>query len=115
MAPDSNPMKAAIPNARMAPSPLVAQLAGAKGSTLTPSGEAAKEMMLTTMTMMNSKATTNPTTLADRSIFLIPIHATITNPISAPAHQGIAHPVLRSEEHTSELQSRGQLVCSLLL
>src|SRR5690625_5692611 len=32
---------------------------------------------------------------------------------SSPAHTGA--PPLRSEEHTSELQSRGHLVCRLLL
>src|SRR5690625_5356739 len=32
-----------------------------------------------------------------------------------PAMQKPEHPVLRSEEHTSELQSRGHLVCRLLL
>src|SRR5439155_3723703 len=30
-------------------------------------------------------------------------------------HDSLAQSVLRSEEHTSELQSRGQLVCRLLL
>src|SRR5690625_6926208 len=27
----------------------------------------------------------------------------------------VVHPIIRSEEHTSELQSRGHLVCRLLL
>src|SRR5690625_6074141 len=40
---------------------------------------------------------------------IIPIRALPTTPI--PVH--IAYP--RSEEHTSELQSRGHLVCRLLL
>src|SRR5690625_6498907 len=31
------------------------------------------------------------------------------------AEYGSGSPVIRSEEHTSELQSRGQLVCRLLL
>src|SRR3712207_7210406 len=32
-----------------------------------------------------------------------------------PARQGLPVPLLRSEEHTSELQSRQYLVCRLLL
>src|SRR5699024_12069528 len=35
--------------------------------------------------------------------------------ISVPRHVQSAAPVLRSEEHTSELQSRFDLVCRLLL
>src|SRR5439155_13587313 len=33
----------------------------------------------------------------------------------APALQGVDYMTIRSEEHTSELQSRGHLVCRLLL
>src|SRR5690625_6424316 len=35
--------------------------------------------------------------------------------LRAPARRGPVDEVLRSEEHTSELQSRGHLVCRLLL
>src|SRR5207253_4980223 len=34
---------------------------------------------------------------------------------SAPSQQALGAPAMRSEEHTSELQSRGHLVCRLLL
>src|SRR5207253_9137754 len=34
-------------------------------------------------------------------------------PVSAAARVRIRHPETRSEEHTSELQSRGHLVCRL--
>src|SRR5437870_10436883 len=37
----------------------------------------------------------------------------VLNPNLAPAH--VREPNQRSEEHTSELQSRGHLVCRLLL
>src|SRR5690625_7090809 len=36
-------------------------------------------------------------------------------PLAAPKEDGIKTKEIRSEEHTSELQSRGQLVCRLLL
>src|SRR5207253_5519521 len=35
--------------------------------------------------------------------------------LSSSGYERAGHPLLRSEEHTSELQSRGHLVCRLLL
>src|SRR3712207_7163971 len=43
----------------------------------------------------------------------LPHHAIATSPINAPAVSRT--PSMRSEEHTSELQSRQYLVCRLLL
>src|SRR5690625_5948751 len=50
-----------------------------------------------------------------------PAHVQFIEPVPRPG-EGIAHPAshisekfMRSEEHTSELQSRGHLVCRLLL
>src|SRR5690625_1046174 len=43
-------------------------------------------------------------------------HTKAVNQISiAPAMVGLCEALMRSEEHTSELQSRGQVVCRLLL
>src|SRR3712207_7248164 len=39
----------------------------------------------------------------------------VPGPWALPAHVPVAESVIRSEEHTSELQSRQYLVCRLLL
>src|SRR5437773_8895225 len=45
----------------------------------------------------------------------VPSMGTYPVPIGAAVRQGIAQYVMRSEEHTSELQSHHDLVCRLLL
>src|SRR5690625_5335547 len=47
----------------------------------------------------------------------LPWIAEVTNPggLSGTLHEAVAGADVRSEEHTSELQSRGHLVCRLLL
>src|SRR5437870_12795942 len=42
-------------------------------------------------------------------------HSTFEEAVTLAADAGVKRLVLRSEEHTSELQSRGHLVCRLLL
>src|SRR2546430_6722956 len=37
------------------------------------------------------------------------------HPLAVPVHPHLGHAVVRSEEHTSELQSQSNLVCRLLL
>src|SRR5690625_6965875 len=44
-----------------------------------------------------------------------PMKGRISEDVAAAARKAGANDVQRSEEHTSELQSRGQLVCRLLL
>src|SRR3712207_7480412 len=48
---------------------------------------------------------------------LLPIHLELLDLLLdlAPEHVYVVGPLLRSEEHTSELQSRQYLVCRLLL
>src|SRR5690625_2057012 len=53
---------------------------------------------------------TPPTTSATRSSTWC-----TQKPLSVAARSGSSPPTSRSEEHTSELQSRGQIVCRLLL
>src|SRR5215813_15379846 len=61
----------------------------------------------------NDTATTEIYTLSLHDA--LPISAPQRQPCPAPCKSVIVMTVLRSEEHTSELQSRPQLVCRLLL
>src|SRR5258707_3625434 len=67
------------------------------------------------------RSTLFPYTTLFRSPAAVPAHDPAPRPVAAP-RQGVAQPrpaagdpVPRSEEHTSELQSRQYLVCRLLL
>src|SRR2546430_3502377 len=46
---------------------------------------------------------------------LAPDEERVRGPPERSQRQPVGHPVLRSEEHTSELQSQSNLVCRLLL
>src|SRR5439155_20930246 len=69
-----------------------------------------------------------PYTTLFRSLLLLRrVHVHVTRPDVLPHHHSLVHRIarlhkhrpallqIRSEEHTSELQSRGHLVCRLLL
>src|SRR5207253_8978493 len=77
-----------------------------------------------TFFFFNDTATTELYTLSLHDALPIsPSRVTCTSPSSVPAQitpfstgdSAIVNTVSRSEEHTSELQSRGHLVCRLLL
>src|SRR5574339_1161990 len=61
----------------------------------------------------NDTATTEIYTLSLHDA--LPISGTARSPARRPPHPGWPGPTSRSEEHTSELQSPGDLVCRLLL
>src|SRR5207302_10916662 len=52
---------------------------------------------------------------AKRSVYLLPLHPAVALLLGAGVAAPPADGRLRSEEHTSELQSRENLVCRLLL
>ena len=81
-------MKAAMPKASRAPRLPVIQFIGRNGSALTPSGATAKESRLTPMTTTNSRLTITATSLAERSILLMPSTPISSQAASAQTHHG---------------------------
>ena len=102
MAPDSNPMKAAMEKASAAPTPVAKSCSGTKPSAVMPSGAAPRDMASKMITTMNSRATTMPRTFAERSTRVMPISPTATQAMRAQTHQDSAMPNIpsRKEEKT---------------